>query len=77
MAIIIICCTNVISRSSFWKYNSRRCARQRYSWNSSTIENVKYQCQCKHELSISVRVNASKTKGIRVFSHKEYLSMLG
>ncbi len=30
----------------------------------------------KHELSISVRVNARETKGKMVIAHKEYISML-
>jgi len=38
--------------------------------------NVYYVLARKHELSISVRINASETKGIMVISHKEYLSVL-
>jgi len=44
--------------------------------NSSTKENVIMQSQCKREISISVLLNASKTEGIRVFSHKRYIRML-
>jgi len=35
--------------------------------------NVYYVLAGKHELSISVRVNESETKGIMVFASKEYI----
>ena len=35
---------------------------------------VYYNLAGKHELSISIHVNASKTKGIMVIAQEEYLS---
>jgi len=69
--------TVVISLSSLWEYISRRCAIEQYLWNSSTVENVVMQRQCKHETSINVRERTIETKGISVLSHKEYKSKFG
>jgi len=67
----------VISRSSLREYIRRRCAREQYLWNSSTVGNVVMQRQCKRELSISVKERTTETKGISVLAHKEYKSKLG
>jgi len=40
-------------------------------------ENVYQTILAKHGLSISVRLNVFKTEDILVFSHKEYIKVVG